>query len=151
MATLTLQLSESLTLNGREEGSIKTVSYAGINEIFKRTVTIAAGTHATPQEVVTFTATPAAATAYTLDQDHVVYIRVTNLSSNTLGLILNGATTAIAFSLGGGQSQVFNNGLMQGDDTVDSIDAVPSIKIESIEVTGDSGNTSDIELFVGLS
>ena len=151
MATLTVQHAESLVLNGREEGSIKTTSYGGIDEIFKRTVTINADTVTTPQEIITFTAAPAAATATTLDNDNVVYIRITNLSENTLGLILNGATTAIAFSLGSGQSQMFNNGLMQGGATADAINTVPSIKIESIEITGHATATSDIELFIALS
>ena len=148
-STLSVQISESLVLNGKEEGSIRTQTYTGITDSFRRTVTLPAATD--PNTLVDLSDIPVTSTFGKLDEDSVAYVRVTNLSSNTVGLALNGATTAIAFSLTPGKSQIFNNSLMQGDDTAGSINATPTIKINSIEAWGVVASTSQLEVFVALS
>tara|TARA_R110000824_G_scaffold381489_1_gene574219 strand:+ start:919 stop:1374 length:456 start_codon:yes stop_codon:yes gene_type:complete len=149
-STLTTQISESLFLNGREEGSIKTASYSDISSVFRRTLTIAADTD--PHTIVSFTATPDEGTMTQLDADNVIYMRITNLSTLSVGVVLNGATTAVAFKLESNQSKIFNNGLLQGHSTAGSIDAVPTIKIASIEIINSTtALTAEIELFIGLS
>ena len=149
MATLVTQLSESLVLHGKEEGSIKTTSFSDINEVFRRTVTIKADSD--PHTIVVFASDPDELTAYKLNVSNIKYIRITNLSINTVGLILNGSSTACAYSLGACKSMSFNNTLIQGDSTTGNINAVPSEVMSNIEIEGVTTSTSDIELFIASS
>ena len=74
-ATLTVTHSESITLNGQDQGSTNTFTIASIKDISKRLVTIAADDDAT---VLVFKSTTAIADG-ALDKDLVKYIRITNL------------------------------------------------------------------------
>lgn len=84
MATLTVTISESVTLNGRERGSEIVNDYA-VTEVFHRIVSCPANQDTT---VAVFkSATNVADGA--LDVDNVKYIRVTNLdSTNPINLSL---------------------------------------------------------------
>ena len=74
-ATLTVTHSESITLNGQDQGSTNTFTIASIKDISKRLVTIAADDDAT---VLVFKSTTAIADG-ALDKELVKYIRITNL------------------------------------------------------------------------
>jgi|TARA_R110001583_G_scaffold87514_2_gene228185 hypothetical protein len=77
MATLTTTITESLTLNGSEQGGTTTKAITGINHVFKRIVTCVDDTDCT---IATFqTATNTSDSA--VDLEDVRYIRVTNLET----------------------------------------------------------------------
>ena len=84
-STLTVKITENITLNGKNQGSKNTLEIASINEIYKRIVTCPAGQDTT---VATFqTATHTADNA--IDLEDVRYIRLTNLdASNSINLSL---------------------------------------------------------------
>ena len=77
MATLTTTITESLTLNGSEQGGTTTKAITGINHVFKRIVTCVDDQDCT---IATFqTATNTSDSA--IDLEDVRYIRVTNLET----------------------------------------------------------------------
>ena len=89
MATLVSTITESITLNGKERGSVNTLSIASVTEVFHRIVTCPTGQDTT---VATFasTADDSTGAAGSLDVENVKYIRVTNLdSANPVNLSLS--------------------------------------------------------------
>ena len=85
MATLTVTLTESISLNGREQGATNSFTVANVDETYKRIVTC-------PEDVDTTIATFRTSTSTAdnaLDLEDVKYIRVTNLdSTNPINLSL---------------------------------------------------------------
>jgi hypothetical protein len=71
-ATLTVTITESVTLNGAQQGGTNTKTFAGINEISKRILTI------TTNEAVIATFSGAVASAGHFNDGAVRYIRFTN-------------------------------------------------------------------------
>ena len=94
-ANLTVSISESLTLNGRQHGGTSSKIFSSIKEIYKRIVRCVDDTDCT---IATFrTATSTADNA--IDLENVRYIRVTNLDDAnpmTLSLQIAGAEDATA-------------------------------------------------------
>ena len=72
-ANLVVTLTEKLTLNGRDHGSIKKMTISGVNEVSKRILTCAT----TPGTQVYAGST--ATSLGTFVTDNVKYIRITNL------------------------------------------------------------------------
>ena len=73
-ATLTVTLTESITLNGAEHGSKKKMSISGVNEISKRIMTVAT----TGTQVYAGSSAAAYGTFVTAN---VKYLRITNLDT----------------------------------------------------------------------
>lgn len=85
MASLTVKITESVTLNGKERGSENVLDITGVSEVYHRIVTCPSGVDTT---VATFRSGTNVADG-ALDVENVKYIRVTNLdSSNSLNLSL---------------------------------------------------------------
>ena len=84
-ATMTVTVTESINLNGKNQGGTNTLSVASIKDVYKRIVTCVDDTDCT---IATFrTATSTADGA--LDLENVKYIRVTNLDdANPVNLSL---------------------------------------------------------------
>ena len=79
-ATLTVTVSESVTLNGQDLGATNEKTIASINEIYKRIVTCPANSETT---LAHFHSSVADGTLAPLDIEDVKYIRVTNLDDTT--------------------------------------------------------------------
>ena len=79
-ATLTVTISESVTLNGQDLGATNEKTIASINEIYKRIVTCPANSETT---LAHFHSSVADGTLAPLDIDDVKYIRITNLDDTT--------------------------------------------------------------------
>ena len=77
MATLTTTITESLTLNGAQQGGTTTKSITGINHVFKRIVTCVDDTDCTVAIFQAATNTSDGA----IDLENVRYIRLTNLET----------------------------------------------------------------------
>jgi hypothetical protein len=89
-ATMTVTVTEAISLNGKDQGATNSFTIASINEVYKQIVT--ATTTAT-----TFLKFGTAASAGTLIRADVSYLRITNLDDTnfvTIGLSDDGADTA---------------------------------------------------------
>jgi hypothetical protein len=89
-ATMTVTVTEAISLNGKDQGATNSFTVASINEVYKQIVT--ATTTAT-----TFLKFGTAASAGTLIRADVSYLRITNLDDTnfvTVGLSEDSADTA---------------------------------------------------------
>ena len=85
MADLTIKLVESVSLNGKDQGGTYSKTISGINDIYKRIVTVPSGGDTTVATFQTAVSTSDSA----MDLESVKYVRVTNLdSSNSVNLSL---------------------------------------------------------------
>jgi hypothetical protein len=144
-ATLTVTITESVTLNGSQQGGTNTLSIAAIDEVFKRIVTCPANQTNT---VLSFNADVHGA-AGAIDLQDAKYIRITNKDdTNALELAVVGAATLYQVELAAGESHVLGNpeGLMLAEaDTSPSFGTMADLG--SIQVNP-GGNAIDVEVFV---
>ena len=143
-ATLTVKITESISLNGSAQGASNTFTVASINEVFKRIVTCTASETTT---LLTFNATVHGA-AGAIDLEDCKYIRITNLDdTNALELAVVGAATLYQVILHPGQSHVLGapEDLMLAEaDTSPSFGTMADLA--SIQVNP-GGNAIDVEVF----
>ena len=102
-ATLTVKITESIDLNGKDQGGSTTLSLSSINEISKRIVTVTT----TEAEVVAMSTT---ASSGTFIEGDVRYMRFTNLDdTNHITLTFkNENNDEFAVKLDKGQSFIYN-------------------------------------------
>jgi len=154
-ATMTVSLTENITLKGKNQGATTSFSIASINEIFKRIVTCPASQDTT---IALFqSAVSDNIESLGLDTQDVKYIRVTNLDdTNSVNLSLqidageddSAADESATILLAAGQSFVMGT----SHDSVAVSDANATIEttlhdLESILIDP-NGNAVDIEVFV---
>lgn len=144
-ATLTVNLSETLTLGGQNFGGTKELTISNITEAFKRIVRCMNGQTTT---IATFSGN-AFASANAIDLEDAKYIRVTNLDdTNPVELAVVGAATLYQVRLDAGQSHILGapDDLMLAEaDTSPSFGTMADIA--SIQVNPAS-NDVDVEIFV---
>ena len=88
--TLTVTLTENITLNGYDQGSKNTLTIESVNEVFKRLVTCTASQTTT---VLTFNAAVHGA-AGAVDLQDCKYIRITNMDdTNAIEIAIVGCNT----------------------------------------------------------
>ena len=100
MATLTVTHTESVTLNGSQQGGTNTKIFTGINAASKRIFTI------TTNEATIATFSGAVGSAGHFNDGTVRYIRITNLHATyfVAMTLKNGSNDEFAFKLDAGQS-----------------------------------------------
>ena len=113
MATLTTTITEAVTLNGKDQGGTITQTTTGINEIFKRILTI------TTNEAVIATFSGAVGSAGHFNDSYVRYMRFTNQdATNFITLTFrNQDNDEVAIKLDAGNSFMWfadNSGGMVG-------------------------------------
>ena len=144
-STLTVKITESVTLNGSDQGATNTLTISSINEVFKRIVTCTASQTTT---LLTFNADVHGA-AGAIDLQDAKYIRITNKDdTNALELAVVGAATLYQVEIAAGESHVLGNpeALMLAEaDTSPSFGTMADIA--SIQVNP-AGNDVDVEIFV---
>ena len=147
-ATLTVTLTESVTLNGSDQGATNTLSIASVNEVSKRIVTAT-----TTERIILVFGSNIAAGQF--DKTKAVYVRITNLDdTNHVGLICrNENNDEFSVKLDKGQSFIYNGDLAGG--VVDTMDAVDAAGLTSntfddlVDITADADTASvDLEVFV---
>ena len=113
---MTVTVSESITLNGKNQGSINTLAIPAIANISKRIVNV-------PTSEVEIIAMSTAVGAGTFNEADVLYIRITNLDdTNHVGLLFkNENVDEFGVKLDKGQSFIYNGDLAGG--VVDTMDA----------------------------
>jgi hypothetical protein len=144
-ATLSVTITEQLSLGGTEYGGTKTLEIADINEVFKRIVKCAASQTTT---IATFNGN-AFASDNAIDLEDAKYIRVTNLDdTNAVELAIVGAATLYQIRLAAGESHILGapDDLMLAEaDTSPSFGTMADIA--SIQVNPAS-NDVDVEILV---
>ena len=144
-ATMTVKITETIKLNGRDQGAETSLTIASVNEVMKRIVTCPASKTTT---LLTFNSNVYGA-AGALDTQDTKYIRITNLDdTNAVELAVVGAATLYQVSLAKGESHVLGtpSALMLAEaDTSRRFGTMADIA--SIQVNP-GGNAVDIEVFV---
>ena len=146
-STLTVDLTESIILNGKDQGATNKFTISSINEIYKHIVT--ATTTAT-----TFLKFGTAASAGTLIRADVSYLRITNLDDTnfvTVGLSDDSADTAY-FKLEKKQSIIIG-GTDEGPQIEVKTDAAAFAawaSVDSLILDADTASC-DVEIFVAMT
>tara|TARA_R110002050_G_scaffold76532_2_gene163523 strand:+ start:894 stop:1367 length:474 start_codon:yes stop_codon:yes gene_type:complete len=147
-ATLTITLTESIELNGVEQGGTSTKTISSVNEVSKRIVTVTS----TEAEVIAFHAS--AISSGTFIEGDVRYIRFTNLDDTNFIVLTfkNENDDEFAVKLDAGHSFIYPGDNSGGVvDTMDAIDATGLTLAlgDLVNVTADADTAScDMEIFV---
>ena len=149
-ATLTVTVSESITLNGQDLGSVNSKSIASINEVSKRIVTITT----TEAEILKFHATDIDAGRYVIGD--VRYMRFTNLDDTNFitSTFTNEDSDEVAIKLDAGQSFIWNGdnsgGLVDNFNAVTAGNAASDTALADVTSVQADANTAscDLEVFV---
>ena len=145
-ATLTVTLTESISLNGSEQGASNTLTIADVDEISKRIVTI-------PTAEKTIIAMGTAISNGTFIESDVRYIRITNKDdANHVTLTFKDeGNSEFAVKLDKGQSFIYN-GDLAGDvvDTMDANGSALSLALgDLVDITAIADTAAvDLEIFV---
>mgnify|MGYP003145113403 CR=1 FL=1 len=148
-ATLTVKITETISLNGKDQGSTNTLTISSINEVSKRIVTVTT----TEATVATFSAAIAAGNYIAAN---VRYIRFTNKDdTNFITLTFrNQDNDEIALKLDYGQSFVLtgdnSNGMTAIFNATEDADAASSANFGSLtNIQADADTAScDLEMFI---
>ena len=144
-ATLSVTITESITLGGTQFGGTKTLEITGINEAYKRIVKCANSQTTT---IATFNGNAFAADN-ALDLEDAKYIRITNLDdTNSVELAIVGAATLYQIRLNAGETHILGapDDLMLAEaDTTPSFGTMADIA--SIQVNP-GGSDVDVEILV---
>jgi hypothetical protein len=139
-ATLTVQISESITLNGQPINSSNSVSIASIKDVIKRTVTVPL---ASETSLVTLAA---AAAAGALITGNLKYLRITNTdATNFLRLrVKKAGAEAADFRIDAGKSMIICNSKLYVHQTSGAFAAF--VDWDTISVQPDTA-AIDVEIF----
>ena len=145
-ATLTVTLTESISLNGSEQGASNTLTIADVDEISKRIVTI-------PTAEKTIIAMGTAISNGTFIESDVRYIRITNKDdANHVTLTFKDeGNSEFAVKLDKGQSFIYNGDLAGGVvDTMDANGSALSLALGDLVDISAIADTAavDLEIFV---
>ena len=144
-ATMTVKITETITLNGSDQGATNTLTIASINEISKRIVTCSASQTTTIAEFRNDVYEAAGA----IDIEDSRYIRITNLddtNSVEIAVVTVGTTYQVKVDPGHSHIPGSANDLMLAEaDTTPSFGTMADVN--SIRVNPGS-NAVDIEIFV---
>ena len=140
MATLTVTITEAVTLNGASRGSTNTHTET-ITQIDHRIVTCL---HSAEQTVVLFDSAVAAGTIKDATLD---YLRLTNLdNTNFVNVRVRGNNEEYFVKLEAGDSFILNNSVMDANASGGA--SVSLANIDSIGIQADTASC-DVEIFAG--
>ena len=136
-ATLTVKVTESISLNGSEHGATNTMTIADIDEVSKRIVSV-------PQSEVVLLSFSTAVANDTFVEGDVRYIRITNKDdTNHIYLVFkNEYNNEFCIKLDYAQSFIYNADRASG--VIDTMLA-NQVALGFTEATGDTGADDDIE------
>lgn len=153
-ATMTVTVTESISLNGKDQGGTNTLTVASVNEVVKRIVTVST----TESGLLGFSTASStnlskSYLAGQFDEDDVRYIRITNLDdTNHVVLVFRSEGNAeFAMVLDAGHSFICpgdNSGGVK--DIMDASASALSVGLEDlVDITADADTAScDLEVFV---
>ena len=144
-ATLTVTITEAITLHDRDQGSENKLTIASVNEVMKRIVTCTASQTTTIAEFRNDVYEASGA----IDIEDSKYIRLTNLDdTNSVEIAVVTVGTTYQVKLDAGHSHILGgaNDLMLAEaDTTPSFGTMADVN--SIRVNP-GGNAVDVEIFV---
>jgi|TARA_R110002012_G_scaffold104199_1_gene244531 hypothetical protein len=147
-ATLTVKLTESITLNGASQGGTNTATFASVAEIYKRIMTI------TTNESTIATMSGAVASAGHFNDSAVKYMRFTNLDdTNFITLTFrNQDNDEVAIKLDAGKSFMWaadnSGGMVAMFNATQDADAASDTALGSITNIQADANTGSCDLEV---
>ena len=145
-STMTVTISESITLNGKNQGGTQTLSIPSIATVSRRIIDV-------PASEVEIIAMSTAVAAGTFIESDVLYIRITNLddTNHVTLLFKNEDNDEFAVKLDKGQTFIYNGDLSGGVvDTMDADSSALSVglgDLVNITATADTA-ACDVEVFV---
>tara|TARA_R100000808_G_C2126081_1_gene136326 strand:+ start:83 stop:556 length:474 start_codon:yes stop_codon:yes gene_type:complete len=144
-STLTVTIKEDINLNGVPQGSTKTHTITGIDEVFSRVVTCTTGQETT---LAVFD-TDVHSTAGALDVGDVEYIRVSNLdNAETAELGIVATSKSYTVTLGPGMSHVLGASAALAITTANETpDFGTMTNLKKIIVKPNGGANIDVEIF----
>lgn len=140
MATLTVTITENISLNETERGSTNTVELTGIDYVNERLVKV--GT--SEQSLILFDTAEAAGQ---FADGSVDYIRITNLdSSNYITLRMTSGDDEYFVKVSAGESHILFDPVMDADDDA----GVATASLANIDSIKAQANTAavDVEIFI---
>jgi len=140
-STLTVKITESISLNGKDQGGSNSVSIASIATVNKRIVNVGTG------NITIWEAHASAISEGTFVYGDVRYLRITNKDdTNYCTLRMTGDSSDICVRLDPGASHVFVSSRSEGfDDLIDSGDVAISY-MDTIIASADTAAV-DLEMF----
>ena len=145
-ATMTVTLTESISLNGVDQGGTTTLTIASVNEVMKRIVSCPASNTTT---LLSFNANVYGAVC-ALDTEDAKYIRLTNLDdTESVEIAVVTAATLYQVTLRAGESHVLGSPdelMLAEADTSPSFGTMADLASIQVRPTGSA--TVDIEVFV---
>ena len=148
MSTLTVTISELVSLNGAFRWATNTITTSNIVDIFERILTCA---HSNTTTIVTFASTPHAS-AGALDVENCKYMRITNLSTTEdvkLALVTTNTNYQVTVRAGGSHMlfQAEEGAIAEADTTPN----FPTLEdITSVQVRPAATTDAQVEMFVAL-
>tara|TARA_Y100001973_G_scaffold55990_1_gene82786 strand:- start:83 stop:550 length:468 start_codon:yes stop_codon:yes gene_type:complete len=145
-STMTVTISESITLNGKNQGGTQTLSIPSIATVSRRIIDV-------PASEVEILAMSTAVAAGTFIESDVLYIRITNLddTNHVTLLFKNENNDEFAVKLDKGQTFIYNGDLSGGVvDTMDADSSALSVSLgDLVNVTATADTAAcDVEVFV---
>ena len=145
-ATMTVTITESINLNGMNQGATNTLSLASIAEVSKRIVNV-------PASEVEIVAMSTAVAAGTFVESTVKYIRITNLddTNHVVLTFKSEGNHEFAVKVDKGQSFIYNGDISGGVvDTMDASASALSLALEDlVNITALADTAAcDLEVFV---
>ena len=143
---MTVTVTESINLNGQNQGSTNTLSLASIAEISKRIINV-------PASEVEIVAMSTAVAAGTFVESTVKYIRITNLddTNHVVLTFKSEGNHEFAVKVDKGQSFIYNGDVSGGVvDTMDASGSALSLALEDlVNITALADTAAcDLEVFV---
>ena len=144
-ATMTITITESVSLNGTNRGNTITKSISNIHDVMERIITVPTS------EVVLYTTDASAVAGSIFDRDYVKYARITNKDASNYVVIRikNADNNEFAYKLAAGESFVLYGHVA----SMNAVDAgtldigTGWHDISSIKATANSGAV-DVEIIV---
>ena len=145
-ATLTTNITQSISLNGSDQGATNTFTVASIVEVDKRIVNV-------PTSEVTILAMGTALASGQFDEDDVKYLRITNKDdTNHVTLTFkNENSDEMCTKLDAGQSYLYGTDNSGGvKDTMDADSSAISVSLgDLVDITALADTAAvDLEIFV---
>ena len=153
MATLTITNTESITLNGSQQGGTTTTTFTGINAVSKRNFVI------TTNEATIANFSGAVASAGHFNDGTVRYIRISNLHATYFVCVTlkNGSNDEFAVKLDAGQSFILcgdnSTGMELIFNATENADSATHTALGPLtSITADAeSSTVEIEMFVATT
>ena len=149
-ATMTVKVTEDITLNGQQQGGTQTLTFGSINEISRRILTV------TTAEAVIATFSGAVASAGHYNDSAVRYIRFTNKDDTSFITLTfrNQDNDEVAIKLDAGQSFILNgdnnSGMSAVFNATQDADAASDTafgSLTNIQADAETG-TCDLEMLI---